>query len=628
MAEWWESAPLAQEETQDSNWYADAPVFTDRNPDGTYGQPPEGFVFNPDTGQMEDVTSPLNPNIPQGALNAAAMGGGQGLGFGFLDEAVAAASVPFGGDYNYNVARMREADRRASEDHPYIKTGSQIAGGVTTALGAGGAGLTLLGRGVPATMTGLGGVAARTGVAGLEGAAYGGLDALGNDTSVAMGLLTGGAFGAGANLIGEGIQAGVRSFRGPEARAQELVSNAAGMDALTPEQAAARLQELGPNATIADLGPNMRGQASALATRPGEAQSVVRDSMSSRSAGSGARISQAVDDAMGGRQNVIALTDDIAARRSATAKPLYEASRDVPVQVTDDLRDLLSRPSVKDAISTARRAADDAGEVFDLNNMTVGMVDRIKKALDDPINVAFRAGENNKGTTLNNLKNKIVDFADSVSPDYAQARRVFSDDTSILNALEDGVKAFDNKMTPDALSKYLSSLDEASREAYVVGARQKVANTMGTARNNASSVRSMFNREYNAEKLRILLGDEGAETILNSVSSEDVFQATKNAIMGGSDTIPKGNAQSLIAGPAGTGGPVRNLLNMRFGDAATALLDSTLGDARAHQYNRINEEVAKLLMSTNTGALSPVEQSSAVRDIITRSIIGSQMGGN
>lgn len=28
------------------------------NPDGTYGQPPEGMVYNPETGQMEDLRSP------------------------------------------------------------------------------------------------------------------------------------------------------------------------------------------------------------------------------------------------------------------------------------------------------------------------------------------------------------------------------------------------------------------------------------------------------------------------------------------------------------------------------------------------------------------------------------------
>src|SRR5690606_37154217 len=135
------------------------------------------------------------------------------------------------------------------------------------------------------------------------------------------------------------------------------------------------------------------------------------------------------------------------------------------------------------------------------------------------------------------------------SPAYAEARRLFSDDTSVLNALNDGIKAFDNNMTPDALRKYISGLDESAREAYITGARQKIANTMGTARNDATAVRSMFNKGYNAEKLNILLGDEGADAILRGVGAEEVMQGTKNVALGGSDTVPKANAQSLIASP-------------------------------------------------------------------------------
>lgn len=58
-----------------------------------YGTPPEGMVLNPKTGQMEDLRSPIHPAIPQGRVNAAALGTGQGLGFNLLDEAVGVAAA-------------------------------------------------------------------------------------------------------------------------------------------------------------------------------------------------------------------------------------------------------------------------------------------------------------------------------------------------------------------------------------------------------------------------------------------------------------------------------------------------------------------------------------------------------
>ena len=87
-------------------------LILDRRPELPYGQPPEGMVYNPDTGQMEDLRSSVNPKIPQGGANATALGYGQGLGFGLLDEATAGLSAVTGGDYNYDLARMREAERQ------------------------------------------------------------------------------------------------------------------------------------------------------------------------------------------------------------------------------------------------------------------------------------------------------------------------------------------------------------------------------------------------------------------------------------------------------------------------------------------------------------------------------------
>lgn len=112
------------------------------NADGTFGSPPEGMVLNPKTGQMEDMRSPANPNIPQGGANALALGVGQGAGFGLLDEASAGLSTLAGGDYNYNLGRMREAERRASDEHPAAYYGGMLAGGAAQGAGIVGAGLS------------------------------------------------------------------------------------------------------------------------------------------------------------------------------------------------------------------------------------------------------------------------------------------------------------------------------------------------------------------------------------------------------------------------------------------------------------------------------------------------------
>lgn len=147
-----------------------------QNADDTYGQPPEGMVFNPETGQMEDLRSPINPNIPQGRANAAMLGAGQGLGFNMLDEAVAGASTLFGGDYDYNLGRMREAERRAADEHPVAYYGGTVGGAIGTGAGLASGGMSLGANAINAGWR----LPFVAGASGAEGLALGGLYGFGS----------------------------------------------------------------------------------------------------------------------------------------------------------------------------------------------------------------------------------------------------------------------------------------------------------------------------------------------------------------------------------------------------------------------------------------------------------------
>lgn len=188
------------------------------NPDGTFGQPPEGMVLNPATGQMEDLRSPANPNIPQGGANALALGVGQGTGFNMLDEASAALSVPFGGDYDYNLARMREAERRASEEHPVAYYGGQIGGALGTGIGLAKGGLSATNAAINSGAK-LPTVALASGAEGAAlGAGYGfgaGEGTEGRLDSAKMGGFMGGALGAATPYVMHGISKAYSKARSP-----------------------------------------------------------------------------------------------------------------------------------------------------------------------------------------------------------------------------------------------------------------------------------------------------------------------------------------------------------------------------------------------------------------------------
>lgn len=191
---------------------------TGANPDGTYGQPPEGMVLNPETGQMEDLQSPINPNIPQGGANALGLGVGQGAGFNLLDEASAALTVPFGGDYNYNLARMRESERRAASDHPVSYYGGSVGGALGTGAGLASGGLSATNAAINAGWR----LPAVSAVSGAEGALLGGLYGAGSGegmserlSSARDGAKWGGALGAATPAVIAGASKAFQKVRAP-----------------------------------------------------------------------------------------------------------------------------------------------------------------------------------------------------------------------------------------------------------------------------------------------------------------------------------------------------------------------------------------------------------------------------
>jgi len=182
-----------------------------QNPDGTFGQVPEGMALNPQTGQMEDLRSPANPNIPQGGANALALGVGQGAGFGMLDEAVAGLSSLAGGDYDYNLGRMREAERRASSEHPVSYYGGMLGGGAAQGVGLGSAGflpsVNMVQQGAKLPAVAL--------ASGVEGLALGGLHGFGAGEGLEGrldGAKTGAKWGAAAGVVAPYAARGVENM--------------------------------------------------------------------------------------------------------------------------------------------------------------------------------------------------------------------------------------------------------------------------------------------------------------------------------------------------------------------------------------------------------------------------------
>lgn len=366
---------------------AEAPKATPA-PAGGSDRPamPPGMSYNPETGQVEDLTSPINPHVPTGTANAGIIGGGQGLGFGLFDEAVggiggadAAVRSMFGdgpahgdaGDaYNFYRDTTREADRRAASDSPVTYYGSQIGGALAGALSGGalarGLGETLgLVKAAPVATSALPALTSRAaapiwqkmatgaGAGTLEGALYGygsGEGGVGNRvehavTGGTIGGVTGGlaplaipvvrnVVSAGGNLAGSALRGMgmLDAAHVDPTAAGKVIDRALSRAGKTPGEVDAAItgaaREGQPMYTITDaIGDPAQGALNGVARQPGPARLATRDFLFGRQAGQGDRIGSQLTDALSAPDTAAERTAALGGARDAAADTAYDAAR-------------------------------------------------------------------------------------------------------------------------------------------------------------------------------------------------------------------------------------------------------------------------------------------------------------
>jgi hypothetical protein len=171
--------------------------------------------------------------------------------------------------------------------------------------------------------------------------------------------------------------------------------------------------------------------------------------------------------------------------RDATAQRLYAEAWDTPIDTAKakamqpEIKELLARPSVQSAQKQAMELAKEEGEILtkkDLNGGSVKGLHYTKKAIDDQISEAKRAGNDNKARLLVATKEKFLNVVDELSPAYKQAREEFATASKPINRMEIGRYLYDKlipalsdlgaeKATPAAFARALKEGDEMAQKA-------------------------------------------------------------------------------------------------------------------------------------------------------------------
>ncbi|MCP3878336.1 MAG: hypothetical protein GY701_08080 [Sulfitobacter sp.] len=633
---------------------AASPAPAQRNPDGTYGQPPAGHIPNPATGQMTNQDM-LRNNAETSSRGSFGRGVGGGITFGFDDEARALGAYLRGGDEwgNFRLEQARAQQEVDREKHPVATMGGQIAGGAAPAIGSaplavgkGIGGAMLRGAGIGAVEGALHGAGAGEGAGGRAASAGGG---------AGVGFFVGGA----APAITAGVRSAARSVADPMSgifdammeRGSPHKANRAVMDALLQSKqsvddvsnAVSRATQDGqPDFRLMDaLGVAGQRRASGVVRAGGDAGTELAEYLESRQLGQPERLAGFIDEGFGmGGDSARARASALTSARNTAADTAYDAARGnaAPVDVRSALSVIDDRiGSAKgsgvagDAIDgrlagyRARLAVDPASapEGATVGELSFDQVLGVKQAVQDDIGAAVRAGRNNEARELGKLVSSLDNALQQASPSYRAANDEFARASGVIDAVDQGARmARPGERAADTTAQFARMTPDqqgAARVGYGDRLLQRIeAGTAPTA-NRAKALQSP---KVEAERGAMALDPD---LLARRIGRENDMWATQNRALGGSrtaDNLADIESTSGIAG--GAADVAKALLNLNVGDAA-ARAGQTLAPLARGETDATRAMIVKALMSQDPkAALAPAvrqKMSGDLRDSIIAALL-------
>lgn len=544
-----------------------------------------------------------------------------GSGLGSVIEKVGGDKRPLGEIYDDILTRGRAQDKASQEAFPLDYLGGQAVGAVATAP-IGGAGL----RGAKGVLD-----VVKSGAK--TGALFGGLYGFGSGeggfdqrvNSAAKGSLLGGTVGAALPAVASGAQGVYRMFRpGFEptskfaARKVVQAADRAGTTIPKAMDEVSRIGQTNPDVVLGDvLGKSGQRLARAVVNKGGAGAEDMTQKLGQRQAGQPERAVSAVSRALGDPESYYGNMEQALTALKTNAKPIYEAAYRKPIdyarfgneldtafaripkriqgQVVSAANDLMQMEGVQSQQILAR-IADDGSVTFE-RLPDVRQWDYIKRGIDKIIEgqegQAASGGMSTFGRVLSQVKNDLLSTLDRAVPEFKMARKVYSDDLAVKNALEQGRKAI--SIDPELITKALKDMDAAAREMYRAGFARAIGDQVGRVRYGNDAINRIWNTPSQQKRLRAVFGSKKEfERFAQFAKGEQMMADTWNAVRGNSttaqqinDMMDAGNPVVDMAAQAATGGWKSALVNavMRWGRTIGGLTE-----ARA-------DEIARLLMS-------------------------------
>ena len=483
------------------------------------------------------------PNAAVGAL----MKFGNAASLNSSDEIGSALNAAFtsGGDfmsrYNQNQKDFAEQMQLYENANPKLAPIAEVGGALASAVPLGIAGAAKLGaRGLSQTGLGAGLIASGEGaVAGFMGGDT--LEDRAGDAAIGAGLgFVAGTAGAklleeAFRVLGGGVELAKRKLKDtPQDEVRRAIAKAAKADGLDADEALKMLDDLGPNATLMDLGANFRSEAFRAKAGFGEGKAKIGGFLDERQAGARARVLAAAEEAVGEKAGRLSTTTARLEEEMRTqAQPFYDMAYDKPFYMDDHkgLQSFLERPSVAKAYRKAKSTVKD-----ELGPESLSPVMRLDHTARNLFDMAMDAkpGSNSR-RQKHALRRELSGLLEEAVPDLSAARQIWGKGAEQKKAGELGADIFKTK--PRQIADDLEFMTDPEKVFYRRGALEAVEDKLdaiGKNRNAGDAIAGSMK----AEK-QIKAAFDNPEPLLKQIEAEQTMAKTRNEVSGGSQTAER-----------------------------------------------------------------------------------------
>jgi hypothetical protein len=534
---------------------------------------------------------------------------GQGLGFGFGDEAIARVRAAMEKRPYEDVLREeREAYQRFTEKNPLIALGTEVVSGAIPSVAAafipGGQAASAVGATrtaqaaqrltsvLPQFMKGS--TARLAGTAGVQGAVSGAGTATEGERGA--GALQGGVTSAvagpviakGAQVVGQAGSAVKNKFApsasSVEQRANEKVLEAMARDEIDPIQARAILEKdraMGVGSTLMDVTPSTKSLGEAVVTVPGSGRKILGQALEDRLEGGRDVVGQRVVKDLAKGKDYVASEASLLGKLRSNADNLYEAAYAHGAVDDPRLMKVLEDDTFKSAFKEAQRIAgkearaaelrgedpskfilkdiydlDEAGELIKIGKVPdVRTLDYIKRGIDALIDKGYKGEGMGKAeaNALKDLRKAYIGAIDENVPEYAKARAKYAGDMEVLDALRLGREEYMTPKTlPEQAKKLVAGMSEGERDALRTGATQAILSKIQDAPQQINAAQRIIGAPATRKRLEALFDNPQEYEIFEAALKREA-ELFRNAqdLVRGSRTQPKAEAVKDLKSSSG-----------------------------------------------------------------------------